>query len=179
MWRTSAYCDYKPLSTYESQKANFVSKHSVVSEPSCSRMFVTQAVFCLFLFGYCLFLFGYIFSKVFIFSSLNSGGLPTGENHSLAVPWRSSPRSVLRLIETVSFQTGDAEQTTVGALCTDHVLVCVFVSVCEPGGPPRPGMLPTPPMGAPPMMPMMGPPPHGMMPGGPGEATRCISHKNK
>nr|CBN80717.1 U1 small nuclear ribonucleoprotein C [Dicentrarchus labrax] len=35
------------------------------------------------------------------------------------------------------------------------------------GGPPRPGMLPTPPMGGPPMMPMMGPPPHGMMPGGP------------
>uniref|UniRef100_A0A8D3CVN0 U1 small nuclear ribonucleoprotein C n=1 Tax=Scophthalmus maximus TaxID=52904 RepID=A0A8D3CVN0_SCOMX len=35
-------------------------------------------------------------------------------------------------------------------------------------GPPRPGMLPTPPMGGPPMMPMMGPPPHGMMPGGPG-----------
>uniref|UniRef100_A0A3Q0RNN8 U1 small nuclear ribonucleoprotein C n=1 Tax=Amphilophus citrinellus TaxID=61819 RepID=A0A3Q0RNN8_AMPCI len=33
-----------------------------------------------------------------------------------------------------------------------------------PPGPPRPGMLPTPPMGGPPMMPMMGPPPHGMMP---------------
>lgn len=30
-------------------------------------------------------------------------------------------------------------------------------------------MLPTPPMGGPPMMPMMGPPPHGMMPGGPGK----------
>lgn len=40
------------------------------------------------------------------------------------------------------------------------------------GGPPRPGMLPTPPMGGPPMMPMMGPPPHGMMPGGPGKKCR-------
>lgn len=29
-------------------------------------------------------------------------------------------------------------------------------------------MLPTPPMGGPPMMPMM-PPPHGMMPAGPGK----------
>lgn len=34
-------------------------------------------------------------------------------------------------------------------------------------------MLPTPPMGGPPMMPMMGPPPHGMMPGGPGK--KCVS----
>lgn len=46
---------------------------------------------------------------------------------------------------------------------------CVLTfAVCNTGGPPRPGMLPTPPMGGPPMMPMMGPPPHGMMPGGPG-----------
>lgn len=46
---------------------------------------------------------------------------------------------------------------------------CVLTfAVCDTGGPPRPGMLPTPPMGGPPMMPMMGPPPHGMMPGGPG-----------
>lgn len=42
-------------------------------------------------------------------------------------------------------------------------------SVSNAAGPPRPGMLPTPPMGGPPMMPMMGPPPHGMMPGGPGK----------
>lgn len=42
------------------------------------------------------------------------------------------------------------------------------------GGPPRPGMLPAPPMGAPPMMPMMGPPPHGMMPGAPGEMTGFV-----
>lgn len=42
-------------------------------------------------------------------------------------------------------------------------------AVYNSGGPPRPGMLPTPPMGGPPMMPMMGPPPHGMMPGGPGK----------
>lgn len=47
-------------------------------------------------------------------------------------------------------------------------------SVNKSGGPPRPGMLPTPPMGGPPMMPMMGPPPHGMMPGGPGERPRRI-----
>lgn len=46
--------------------------------------------------------------------------------------------------------------------------VSVTFAVCNTGGPPRPGMLPTPPMGGPPMMPMMGPPPHGMMPGGPG-----------
>ncbi|XP_057702055.1 U1 small nuclear ribonucleoprotein C [Corythoichthys intestinalis] len=43
-----------------------------------------------------------------------------------------------------------------------------FAGGPPPGGPPRPGMLPTPPMPGPPMMPMMGPPPHGMMPGGPG-----------
>lgn len=42
-------------------------------------------------------------------------------------------------------------------------------TVMNTGGPPRPGMLPTPPMAGPPMMPMMGPPPHGMMPGGPGK----------
>ncbi|XP_054640834.1 U1 small nuclear ribonucleoprotein C isoform X1 [Dunckerocampus dactyliophorus] len=42
-----------------------------------------------------------------------------------------------------------------------------FAGAPPPGGPPRPGMLPTPPMPGPPMMPMMGPPPHGMMPGGP------------
>lgn len=47
------------------------------------------------------------------------------------------------------------------------------------GGPPRPGMLPTPPMGGPPMMPMMGPPPHGMMPGGPGKKQRVTDfHMN-
>ncbi|NXU01074.1 RU1C protein, partial [Buphagus erythrorhynchus] len=34
-------------------------------------------------------------------------------------------------------------------------------------GPPRPGMMPAPHMGGPPMMPMMGPPPPGMMPVGP------------
>lgn len=43
----------------------------------------------------------------------------------------------------------------------------IDIVVCNSGGPPRPGMLPTPPMGGPPMMPMM-PPPHGMMPAGPG-----------
>lgn len=47
---------------------------------------------------------------------------------------------------------------------------CTLIfAVYNTGGPPRPGMLPTPPMGGPPMMPMMGPPPHGMMPGGPGK----------
>lgn len=45
----------------------------------------------------------------------------------------------------------------------------ITLAVCDEAGPPRPGMLPTPPMGGPPMMPMMGPPPHGMMPGGPGK----------
>lgn len=45
--------------------------------------------------------------------------------------------------------------------------------VCNVGGPPRPGMLPTPPMGGPPMMPMM-PPPHGMMPAGPGQNHVCV-----
>ena len=45
------------------------------------------------------------------------------------------------------------------------------------GGPPRPGMLPTPPMGGPPMMPMMGPPPHGMMPGGPGKKHFSLTTK--
>uniref|UniRef100_A0A3B4BGA6 U1 small nuclear ribonucleoprotein C n=1 Tax=Periophthalmus magnuspinnatus TaxID=409849 RepID=A0A3B4BGA6_9GOBI len=44
----------------------------------------------------------------------------------------------------------------------------LMIMVAFYSGPPRPGMLPTPPMGGPPMMPMMGPPPHGMMPGGPG-----------
>lgn len=43
----------------------------------------------------------------------------------------------------------------------------IDIIVWNLGGPPRPGMLPTPPMGGPPMMPMM-PPPHGMMPAGPG-----------
>jgi len=37
-------------------------------------------------------------------------------------------------------------------------------------GPPRPGMMPAPHMGGPPMMPMMGPPPPGMMPVGPGKS---------
>lgn len=42
-------------------------------------------------------------------------------------------------------------------------------------GPPRPGMMPAPHMGGPPMMPMMGPPPPGMMPVGPGEWQRgCV-----
>lgn len=50
-----------------------------------------------------------------------------------------------------------------------NLLIVHSFAVCDSGGPPRPGMLPTPPMGGPPMMPMMGPPPHGMMPGGPGK----------
>lgn len=37
-------------------------------------------------------------------------------------------------------------------------------------------MLPAPPMGGPPMMPMMGPPPHGMMPGGPGRKTFNVNN---
>lgn len=52
--------------------------------------------------------------------------------------------------------------------CPSIVTTLTF-DACDTGGPPRPGMLPTPPMGGPPMMPMMGPPPHGMMPGGPGK----------
>ncbi|XP_029801221.1 U1 small nuclear ribonucleoprotein C isoform X2 [Suricata suricatta] len=39
-------------------------------------------------------------------------------------------------------------------------------------GPPRPGMMPAPHMGGPPMMPMMGPPPPGMMPVGPAPGMR-------
>lgn len=105
-----------------------------------------------------------------VFLSHNSGSVPAGEDHALAVPWRSAPRSVRPRWALVSVHTGDESQNTVIALDTDHC-ACVI----KPGGPPRPGMLPTPPMGGPPMMPMMGPPPHGMMPGGPGEATRCFS----
>lgn len=37
------------------------------------------------------------------------------------------------------------------------------------GGPPRPGMMPAPPMAGPPMMQMMGPPPPGMIPLGHGK----------
>uniref|UniRef100_A0A3B5MP06 U1 small nuclear ribonucleoprotein C n=1 Tax=Xiphophorus couchianus TaxID=32473 RepID=A0A3B5MP06_9TELE len=46
-------------------------------------------------------------------------------------------------------------------------LLFTYVAVC---------MLPTPPMGGPPMMPMMGPPPHGMMPGGPGKEQLPLKH---
>lgn len=49
----------------------------------------------------------------------------------------------------------------------------IDIIVFNLGGPPRPGMLPTPPMGGPPMMPMM-PPPHGMMPAGPGRNNFCV-----
>uniref|UniRef100_A0A8D1WZG7 U1 small nuclear ribonucleoprotein C n=1 Tax=Sus scrofa TaxID=9823 RepID=A0A8D1WZG7_PIG len=43
-------------------------------------------------------------------------------------------------------------------------------------GPPRPGMMPAPHMGGPPMMPMMGPPPPGMMPVGPGSQHGPPAH---
>lgn len=48
-------------------------------------------------------------------------------------------------------------------------LIDIFVFCCTLAGPPRPGMMPAPHMGGPPMMPMMGPPPPGMMPVGPGK----------
>lgn len=57
----------------------------------------------------------------------------------------------------------------------NHLDFTLTLTVWEAGGPPRPGMLPTPPMAGPPMMPMMGPPPHGMMPGGPGKTHSALA----
>lgn len=56
---------------------------------------------------------------------------------------------------------------------------CCYASISQSqapffllAGPPRPGMMPAPHMGGPPMMPMMGPPPPGMMPVGPAPGMR-------
>uniref|UniRef100_A0A3P9J2H6 U1 small nuclear ribonucleoprotein C n=1 Tax=Oryzias latipes TaxID=8090 RepID=A0A3P9J2H6_ORYLA len=59
----------------------------------------------------------------------------------------------------------DKTSKTFGLCCAIRTISFHLLFILT--GPPRPGMLPTPPMGGPPMMPMMGPPPHGMMPGGP------------
>lgn len=134
---------------------------------SFSEMFVAQP------FKQCLFL--RLVKSFPIFFSYNSGSIPTGEDHSLAVPWRSSSRSVLPHWAHWGLFISDWWCWTDDSRNVAHWL-CPGVCVNKAGGPPRPGMLPTPPMGGPPMMPMMGPPPHGMMPGGPGEATQCFSY---
>jgi hypothetical protein len=56
-----------------------------------------------------------------------------------------------------------------------HVKALTTSSLCIVAGPPRPGMMPAPHMGGPPMMPMMGPPPPGMMPVGPGKSERVTA----
>lgn len=56
--------------------------------------------------------------------------------------------------------------------CVTHLCLCS-------AGPPRPGMMPAPHMGGPPMMPMMGPPPPGMMPVGPGKSANEASLQNR